>query len=149
LIIGAIVLLLSYALNWYEVYRQHNLNTAIISKYITEVTREEFQTYIQENPTAFVYIGIIDDVNSRNFESGFKKTVIKYHLKDNIIYLNAKDFDYKVLLGDYEKEKEYVFEVPMIIYFENKKILSLINSSNSNMFEKDIIRFFRKYGEIE
>jgi hypothetical protein len=142
LIIGAIILLLDYFLNWYDVYKQHNLNTAIISKYITEVTKEEFQTYIEESPNAFVYFGIIDDKDSRDFENRFKKTIVKYHLKDNIIYLNVKNLDYEELINEYKGEKEYKLDVPLIIYFENKKVVDLINYSNNDMSDKNTIKFF-------
>jgi hypothetical protein len=147
LIIGAVILLLNYFLNWHDVYKQHNLNTAIISKYITEVTKEEFQTYIEENPNAFVYFGIIDEEKSRNFENRFKKTIVKYHLRDNVIYLNVKNLDYNELIDEYKGDKNYTLEVPMIVYFENKKVVDLINYNNSDMSDKNTIKFFRKYGE--
>lgn len=147
LILGISILLVDYSFRWYTVYKEFNLNTSIISKYIPEVSLEEHQNYIEENPSGFVYYGIIDDEECRDFENRFKKTVTKYHLGDVIVYLNTKDISNETLYGTYTSAVPEIV-LPAIIYYENKEIVDYINYENSELTEKEIIKFIRKYDGI-
>ena len=148
IILGITFLVVDYALNWYQAYKEHNLSTAIIAKYIPEINSEEFENYIQDNPNAFVYFGVNDDEVCRDFENKFKKTITKYHLKDEIIYFNTKDIDFEKIYLKYLEDKTNTPNVPVLIYFENSKIVDYINYQNSDLSEKNIIKFMRKYDGV-
>lgn len=149
IILGVTILLVDYSLSWYKVYKEHNLNTAIISKYVNEVSQLEYENYIKESPTAFVYFGIIDEQESRNFENKFKKLITKYHLKDKIVYLNVKDIDFLTLYNKYSNEPSSTIGVPSIVYYENGKSIKYLNYSDKKYDEKEIAKFLKKYGAIE
>lgn len=149
IVLGVTVLMVDYALSWYQVYKEHNLSMPIISKYITEVTELEFEGYIKENPDAFVYFGIIDDEKSRNFENKFKKTITKYHLKDEIIYLNVKNIDFNVLFNKHTDVVNSDVKVPLIAVYKNDVVIDYIDYSNSKLKEKEIVKLLRKYGRLD
>lgn len=140
LIIGSVVLLLNYSLNWYEVYKEHKGANSIISKYLTEITKEDFDNYVEENPNTLVYYGDTDNNNISSVENTLKNIVVKNNLKDNIIYINLKGESKTLINKD-------VYP-PIIVYYENKEIKDFIGFVNSNMKEKDILRFIRKYEDI-
>ncbi len=143
-ILGITVLIINYSLNWYRVYREYNLSTSIISKYIPEVSYEEYKTYMQEIPTGFIYYCIADNEECRTFENQFKRIISKHGLSESIVYLNTKDISYNSFYNEYANDNNEV-KIPLIVYFENHYIADYISYDNSDMTEKEIIKFFNKY----
>lgn len=146
-ILSVTLLICNYLLNWHSVYKEYNLNVSILSDYLVEVSNNEFNSYITENPNSFVYFGVVDDLETRNFEKEFKTTINRYFLNDKVIYINIKDIDLNDLLKPYNYI-ENIEKTPVIVYFEEGKVLDYINTSNHSMKGDAIIRFFRHYGEI-
>lgn len=134
------VLICSYVISWHTTYQEHNINKSIISENISEVSSEELDSYMIENPNIFVYFGIPEDDKTRTFEKEFRGTINAYHLKDKVVYVNANNVNLNIF-------KESLI-TPVIIYFENGKLLDYINYDNNKMTKKTIINFFRTYGDL-
>jgi thioredoxin-like negative regulator of GroEL len=147
IILGITVLLVDYSLSWYKVYKENNLSTSIISKYITEVTSTDFQNYIAENGDTIVYMGIPDDEECRRFEKRFKKIINKYDLRNEIVYLNVKTVDLNALSNQYNSES--VIDAPTVVAYNNSKIEEFIDNNNSDMKDDSVIDLLRKYGVID
>ncbi|MDD2625660.1 MAG: hypothetical protein PHR55_02770 [Bacilli bacterium] len=147
LILSVTIFFCNYFLSWHSVYKEYNLNVSILSDYLVEVSNNEFDSYITENPNSFVYLGVVDDLETRNFEKEFKATINRYFLNDKVIYINIKDIDINELLKPYNDIKQ-IEKTPVIIYFEEGKVLDFINTSNHSMKSDAIIRFFKHYGDI-
>lgn len=130
-----------YAIKWYKVYKEFNYSNAIISSYLPELTYEEYETYMQEVSSGFIYFCVSSNIECRNFEKNFKKVVSKYGLNSQIVYLdveNISKYDY----FDKHSNINVEIDIPSIVYFENHKIIDYIEK---NMSEKEIIKFINKY----
>lgn len=139
-ILSITVLFCSYAISWHDIYKEHNINQSIITKYISEVSFEELNSYIIENPNTFVYFGVPGEEKTILFEKEFKNTINRYYLKDKVIYVNAKERNTTNFKSD--------LSFPTVVYFEEGKVLEHINYDNNDMSNKSIIRFFRLYGDL-
>lgn len=148
MILSATLLLCNQVIGWHTVYKEHNLNISILSDLVKEVTSSEFGNYIIENPNTFVYFGAVDDIETRTFEKEFKRTINRYYLNDKVIYVNTKDLDIKILLDNYDFNENNIDKTPVIVRFEEGKILNYINIGNNKMDNKSIIRFFRLYEDL-
>lgn len=144
LILAVTILIVNYSLNWYKVYREYNLNKSIIASYIPEVSYEEYKTYMQEVSTGFIYYCIADNKECRSFENQFKRIVSKYGLSSNLVYLNTKDLSIGSFYNTYANNNIDA-RIPLIVYFEDHYIVDYINNDNSDMTEKEIVKFFNKY----
>ena len=139
-----------YISKWYIVYQEDNLNTAIISTYLNEISYDEFKNYVSENPNAIVYIGIANDQDSRSYENTFKNIVDNYHLKDTVIYLNITSFTIEVDYINkynalYGTDKKKISQVPAIVIFENGKLSAVLDKK---MTKNNTVSFLKKYDVI-
>jgi hypothetical protein len=153
IILGITILLVDYSFRWYQVYKENNLSTSIISNYISEVTQTDFQNYIAENSNTLVYMGIPDNTECRNFEKRFKKIINKYDLRNEIVYLNVKTMSLNTITAQYVsrdlKNNDSVIDVPAIVVYNNSRIVEFIDYDNSNMKDNLVINLFKKYGVID
>lgn len=150
-ILAAIVLLISifaifYIIRWYAVYREDDLNKAIISDYLNELSYDEFSNYLIENSNAVIYMGIANDIECRKFENKLKNIVESYNLKESITYLNVTDFsrsdeNYITKFNDKYSDEVKISEIPIIIVFENGKIDKILEDDLSTA---RIISFLNK-----
>lgn len=147
-IISLTLLICNYVLLWHSVYKEHNLNISVLSELLNEVSGQEFESYIVENPNTFIYMKLIDDLETKEFEKEFKRTINRYFLKDKVIYVNTKDIDLNLFLKPYDVNEKNIDKFPVIVYFEDGIVYDYINKGNNKMDNKSIVRFFRMYGEI-
>ncbi len=145
-ILSITILFCNYSIRWHFLYKEHSINNSIILKYLVEVSDEEFSNYIIENPNTFVYFGTTGDEKTIDFEKKFEIIINKYFLKDKAVYV--KDIDLNTFLVKYDVNLKKIAASPVIVYFEEGKIIDYINYENSNMSNKTIIRFFRLYEEL-
>lgn len=145
------IVLIFYIAKWYTVYQDNNLNKAIISDYLTEISYDEFSNYLTENSNAVVYMGIATDKTCRSYENKLKNIVDNYGLKDSIIYLNITDFskensNYIDLFNDkYGVDNKKTTSVPTIMVFENGKITAVISG---DLNKNNTIKFLKKHDVI-
>jgi len=78
----------AYLCSWYRVYDDYKKQTPVIRGTLQEITYDDFEHYILENPTTVIYMCIPNDDKCRSFEKSFTKYVKKKDLSNEIIYLN-------------------------------------------------------------
>lgn len=140
IIFAITVLICSYFISWHNTYEEHNINKSIISENISEVSSEELNSYMIENPNTFIYFGMPEDDKTKTFEKEFRGTINRYYLKDKVVYVNSNNVNLNLF-------KENI-SAPVIIYFEDGKLLDYISYDNNQMINKTIIKFFRLYGDL-
>ncbi len=122
-----------YFCNWYHVYENYQKETPVIRGVISEITDEELDHYILENPTTFLYICTAQNMICRNYEKTLKEIIIENSLQNQMVYLNLSDsnseefihwfneqYPYRVLLTD---------NYPALVVFEDGKIKTLLQGS--------------------
>lgn len=112
--------------NLYISREENNLTTPIIRSVVTnEITANDFYSYISENETGLIYIGLPSNKECRKLEKDIK-SYVNQNLKDKLIYLNLISIDevktfFNRLNSDYSY-REVINVYPSFIYFKDGKI---------------------------
>ncbi len=155
IVIVTIVLLL-YFRTWYRTYKTHLLTIPVINGYLSEVKYEELDNYILENPDFTLYMCTTDEDKCRDFEKDFKKTVKKYNLKDQMIYLNLNDYvknnnktllDTKMGVSKVMKQETFFSSYPSISIFKDKELYDIL-IINGGVDMDDVIQFLEEHEVI-
>ena len=55
-----------YLCNWYNVYDEYQKQTPVIRGILSEITNEELEHYVMENPTTVIYMCTASNPTCRN-----------------------------------------------------------------------------------
>lgn len=124
-----------YLCNLYHVYDEYQKQTPVIRGTLSEITSEELDHYLQENPTSVLYLCTSSETVCRNFEKEFKKLIEKQSLQEYIVYLNLSDVNQSEFVQKfnetYPSKKELTTNYPALIYIEDGKLKHLIQGSKN------------------
>ncbi len=145
-------LLTYYIYRWYSVYSDYQNNIPVIKDSLVEITEEEMEHYISDNPTTTIYICTASDVNCRNFEKSFKKIVDQKSLKEYIAYVKLSDEDSKNFIDRFNLNHPYkksaLSKYPALIYFEDGQISDIIQETTSEKLTITDVKQFIKRNKI-
>ncbi|MDD5888657.1 MAG: hypothetical protein PUC82_04135 [bacterium] len=138
LLVFAITIILTlYLCKCYTVYRESIKEIPVIRGTLSEITSEELDHYIQENPNCTVYICTASNPNCRNFEEDFIKLIKKKSLQESIVYLNLSNANQEEFINSFNDEYNYKIKLtanyPAIIMFEDAKISSILQESEDTL----------------
>ena len=132
LFLGCVILTL-YICKCYEVYDNHQKQTPVIRDTLSEITADELEHYILENPTIVIYMCTSSDMVCRNYENGFKKLIKSKELQDEIVYLNLSDLDQQKFIEDFNNKYNFKVKLttlyPALVVFEDGKITSILQGN--------------------
>ena len=119
-----------YLCELYKVYDEYQKETPVIRDSLSEITAEDLDHYIQENPTTVIYMCTASNMTCRNFEKDFKKIVKSKDLQEAIIYLNLSNLDQEKFVQDFNKKYPHRIKLtnayPALVVFEEGKIINLL-----------------------
>ncbi len=119
-----------YLSKLYHVYDDYQKETPVIRGVISEITNEELEHYLMENPTTVLYMCTSSDTECRSFERDFKKLIEKDDLQEEIIYLNLSDVSREEFVDSFNEKYEYrndlTTDYPAIVLFEEGKIRKIL-----------------------
>ena len=124
-----------YFCKWYNVYDEYQKETPVIRDTLFELSSEELEHYIIDNPTAAVYMCTSAELKCRTFEKDFKKYINSKNLKDEIVYLNLSNLDTEEFIKDFNekyKSKKELKNYPAIIVFEDGTITHILQGNQEN-----------------
>lgn len=138
---------------WYISYRNYQLTIPVLKDLLKEVTIQEMDHYIIDNPDTIIYIEVTEDENSRNVAKELKSVIKERNLANKIVYLSLSsvsdkekylnDFSDKYLSG--EKLEYY----PALVLFIDGKIEAYVSKSkNQHLNVGQIEQLFDEY-ELE
>lgn len=123
-----------YLSRLYHVYDEYQKQTPVIRGVVSELTNEELEHYLLENPTTVLYMCTASDMLCRNFEKDFKKLIEKDNLQEKIVYLNLSDIDQKEFVDSFNEKYPYrnklTSRYPAIVLFEEGKIINILQGSS-------------------
>lgn len=139
LIIGLIFLVATvvtvYLCNVYSVYQESKLEIPVIRGTLSEITSEELEHFISENPTVLLYICTASDESCRNYEKDLKKLVTRKELQNELIYLNIsldeKETFVKTFNETYTSRVKLTDQFPAIIALEEGKTVHILQPKNN------------------
>lgn len=119
-----------YLCNWYNVYDAYQKETPVIRGTLSEITKDELEHYILENPTTVIYMCTASDITCRDYEKDFKKLVEKEELQEVIVYLNLNDVNEKEFIDSFNNMYPYKVKLtkyyPALVIFEEGKIRNIL-----------------------
>ena len=134
IIIAVTVLLTVLLCNLYKSYQNNKLNKGYISKYVSTIKYEEFDSSLAElGDKYYIYFGYTGDEDVYNLEKDIKRVVFNNHLEDNFLYVNVdndQDVNNKILNVNEMLKINMIKKLPAIVYLNKNEVVSVIDSSN-------------------
>ncbi len=153
IILGAIFLLgiglTLYICNCYQVYDEYQKQTPVIRGTLSEITSEELDHYLMENPTTTIYMCTSSSDTCRNYEKELIKLSKTLNLSEYVIYLNLSDVDQNTFIEKFNAAYPYKVELtssyPAFVSFEDGKVKYILQGNED---EKLTISKTKQFLEI-
>lgn len=133
--------LVLYLRELYRVNEAEQKKIPVIDGYISELSSEDLEHYILDNPNGVIYMCIANDENCRTFEREFKKLLKKDEYNNNLAYLNLMDVDQDKFLEEFNKKYIYKTklskEYPAFVLFEDGKVKAILQEKDRKL---DIVK---------
>lgn len=71
-----------------NIYNNRFKTTSIMYNYLSEIKKNDLDTYLIEKPNIIIYIADKHDLSNDKIEKKLQKEIIKYNAKDYFVYLN-------------------------------------------------------------
>lgn len=142
------VILVIYFYLWQKAYEESKTNTIIMDKYIQKINYNELNNYLIENKSTVIYSSVVGSSKTSNFEKKFIKVIQDKSLKNSILYLDltevVKNKTIKKELLEKYPELNNNIKDPLIIIFNNDKVIRIYNIKDNNYNIDSLIEFLEK-----
>ncbi len=145
LILLGSILVLIYAYIWYDTYKENQLNTSIMSNYLTIINYNELSDYITENKDAVLYVSVLGNNEINKFEEKFKNTILNNNLRDDILYLDLTDENQNYVTEQLEIDNDF----PYLVVYTNGKITDTYSIKDTEYSTKKLEKYLTRIGVIE
>ncbi len=124
-----------YLCNVYNVYQDMKLEIPVIRGTLSEITSEELEHYVSENPTNLIYICTANDERCRNYEKGLKKLINNEELQNEIVYLNISAEEKVNFVKSYNEKYtsrvKLTEQFPALVALEEGKTVHILQPKNN------------------
>lgn len=130
----AVIILTLYLCDCYSVYKEGIMDIPVIRGVVSEISSDELDHYVMENPNCVVYICTASDTKCRSFEEDFIKLINRKNLQEEIIYLNVSNADSDFtdkFNSTYNYKIKLTTNYPAIVIFEDGNIASLLQEEDT------------------
>lgn len=142
------VILVIYFYLWQKAYEESKTNTIIMDEYIQKINYNELNNYLIENKSTVIYSSVVGSQKTSNFEKKFIKVIQDKSLKNSILYLDltevVKNKTIKKELLEKYPELNNNIKDPLIIIFNNDKVIRIYNIKDNNYNIDSLIEFLEK-----
>lgn len=148
-------LVMHYFTLWYREYSEDRLSKPILNTKLFEIKYNELDNYVLENKKAVIYVSLVGDEDTRNFEESFINLIDNYNLIDNIVYFNLSEVysDNKILgmLKDkYSFEDiNFVYNTPCLLMFNDAKLIDIYLIKENNYSINRVENYLKVMDVIE
>ncbi len=122
-----------YLCKWYDVWNDYQKETPVIRGSLLEITYDDLEHYVMENPTTVIYMCTSSNDVCRSYEKDLKKIVEKDNLNDYVIYLNLSDLDQDEFVNNFNAKYEFknslTTNYPAFVVFEDGKVSGILQGS--------------------
>ena len=143
----ATIILVLFLADKYDQRIKNKTGNTIMSDFLSQVTNEEFDNYILENPNVIVYLASISDEKLNIFENNFKEFITHNELTNSVVQINSDELD-KNIFTEYLPNNMNLNIIPNILVFKNGKIASVLYNSEKNIDIADVKQFLKDNGII-
>lgn len=153
IVVVTLVLYLAKLYTNSKVDQKHSL----MSDYLSNVTVQELDNYLLENPNIIIYWADNEDLSNKRLENDLKKYLIKHDLQRNFIFINTnglnEDEIHKIAdkyLNSELKNKNINLKImPNLILVEDGKIVDVLYTYEQSMSIGGIKEYLKNCGVIE
>lgn len=160
IIVGLIaIIVVVLVLYMAKLYNSVNINnkTSIMGNYLFNVTTNELDSYLLENPNIIIYWANSEDITNNSFEKELKKYIIKHDLQKNFVFVNTNSISEeeinnisKKYLNDELKNKNIDLKtIPNILVVEEGKIIDVLYTYQQEIEMNYVKEKFKSYGVID
>lgn len=100
---------------WYKTTYEYKKNTSPLESVINEISIDELNSYLIDNPNCIIYISENNDA-FKEYENILKDVIIEYNLKNEIVYIYINDDNFEKIRAYYKNEP--LFDNNIVV-FEN------------------------------
>ena len=141
-----------YLCQWYRVYDDYQKETPVIRNTLLEITYDDLEHYMMENPTTVIYMCTARDEKCRSFEKDFKKLIKREELNDYIVYLNLTDIDQNKFVEEFNNKYNFKVKLtanyPAFVVFEDGNVNSILQSDETKNITVSKVKQFLELNEI-
>ena len=141
-----------YLCKWYQVIDQNKKSVPIIRGTLSEITDQELDDYLLENPTSIIYLCTSDSQQCRNYEKDVRNYFVNSGLSETIIYINLTNIDQTKFIKKFNQKHHYKVKLstnyPAIIYFADGEIKDMIQGKKGNTLTLNRTKDFFKSNEF-
>lgn len=135
LIFVAAIVVTLYLCNVYNVYEESKRQIPVIRGTLSEITSEELEHYISENPTIMMYMCTASNETCRKYEKSLKKYVVKEELQETMIYLNLTEEESANFAESFNEKYAVNIKLknnyPALVIFEEGKVTHLLQGKEN------------------
>jgi len=139
------ILLTIYLCRCYYIYNQSKQEIPVIRGTLSEITYQELDHYLLENPTAVIYMCTSDSLPCRTFEKDFKKLIARKNLQDEIIYLNLTNVNLEEFIKEFNQKYIYRIKLenncPILVNFDAGKVTNILQESEGELSISKVKQF--------
>ncbi len=131
------VMLTLYFCKCYYVYHDSIKEIPVIRGTLSEISGEEIDHYILENPNCNIYMCTASDPKCRTFEESFIKLIKKKNLQEDIVYLNLSNVNQEEFIKSFNEKYKYKIALtenyPALVVFEDAQVGSILQEPNDTL----------------
>lgn len=142
-----------YLCSWYNVYRDYKSEIPVIRDTLAEISYDEVDHYVVDNPSVLIYLCTSNSDQCRSFEKKFKKYVNKNELNDKIVYLNLTGVNQDDFVNEfntkYNQKHKLTTNYPAFILFKDGKVDKILQGKKDkplNINKLDTFLELNDYG---
>jgi len=150
----ASILLLSivfviYFYMWYKEIESNRNKISILGDYFDVINYNELENYLVENNDVILYVSVLDNLDTRNFENKLISAIRNFSFSDNILYMDLTSYKENSVLYNNIVNKYDLYSLPCILFF-NDGVLKDVYSISENDYDIELlISYFRIKGVID
>ncbi len=134
-VIFASICLTLYLCKWYRVYDDYQKEIPVIRDSLLEITDDDLDHYLMENPSTVIYMCTAKNDICRNYEKDLKKLIKKEDLNDKIIYLNLSTANSEHFVNEFNNKYNFKNKLttnyPAFVIFDEGKVSGILQGSNN------------------
>ncbi|MEI3529491.1 MAG: DUF6568 family protein [Bacilli bacterium] len=153
IVVAALVLYLAKLYTNSNIDQKHSL----MSNYLSNVTIQELDNYLLENPNIIIYWADNEDLSNNRLENDLKKYLIEHDLQRNIIFINTHDLTVdeinnvadKYLNSELKNKNIKLETIPNLLWVEDGKIVDVLYTYEQSMDMDNIKEYLENTGVNE
>ena len=143
------IILVVYFYMWHNEFMSNRVYTPVLDDYLSVVNYNELDDYLVENKNVALYISVLDNDQTRNFEKKFKNVINEYLLNDNLLYMDLSKEKNDINLYNSIVNKYQLKDLPCIVIFKNGVIDDVYSVDNTDYDIDLLVSYLKIEGVID